>query len=156
MRDTGSYTNFRINFSQTYKTFTELPSPDLSNGIFIYSEEFVEKLGSELTLGDHIYETESEYVTLGELTSSSDTYAYYKAPFCSIQNYNTVMSTYAMMFGKGYSNNRKNIQTLDWSGNGWYAGDVFVKGTDQNTNAKRLATEEYVFSNFARASTVST
>jgi hypothetical protein len=40
--------------------------------------------------------------------------------------------------GSGDSS-RSNAHTLDWSGNGWYAGDVYV-GKDN----KKLATEEFV------------
>ena len=36
-----------------------------------------------------------------------------------------------------------NIHTLDWNGNGWYAGNIYVGGTSQDTGNK-LATEEYV------------
>lgn len=36
-----------------------------------------------------------------------------------------------------------NIHTLDWQGNGWYAGNIYVGGTSQDTGNK-LATEEYV------------
>lgn len=97
----------------------------------------IEKLGSELTVGDNIYRSETEYITLSTLNSSTSDYAYYRTPFTQIRDYNTQRSTYAMMFGNGYSNSRRNIQTLDWNGNGWFAGDVYVQGSDQNTGAKR-------------------
>lgn len=35
---------------------------------------------------------------------------------------------------------RKNIHTLDWNGNAWFAGDVFVGGIDQS-EGKKLATQ---------------
>lgn len=55
-------------------------------------------------------------------------------------------SKYAHIVGNGTSSNeRSNAHTLDWEGNSWYAGDVFVGGTSQDDeNAKKLATEEYV------------
>lgn len=40
-----------------------------------------------------------------------------------------------------------NAHTLDWDGNGWFAGDVYVgstSGTDKDSGSKKLATEEYV------------
>lgn len=52
---------------------------------------------------------------------------------------------YAHIVGNGYydSDNstdiRSNAHTLDWDGNAWFAGDVYVGGTNQN-NATKLAT----------------
>ena len=43
--------------------------------------------------------------------------------------------------------NRSNAYTLDWGGNGWFAGDVYVgsnSGTNKDAGSKKLATEEYV------------
>ena len=40
-----------------------------------------------------------------------------------------------------------NAATVDWSGNAWYAGDVYVgstSGTNKDEGSKKLATEEYV------------
>lgn len=48
--------------------------------------------------------------------------------------------------GKDLSS-RSNAHTLDWSGNAWYAGDVYVgstSGTNKDEGSKKLATEEYV------------
>ena len=42
---------------------------------------------------------------------------------------------------------RSNAATVDWSGNAWYAGDVYVgstSGTNKDAGSKKLATEEYV------------
>lgn len=55
---------------------------------------------------------------------------------------------YAHIVGNGSSeSSRSNAHTVDWKGNGWFAGDVYVGGTNQSnankviTNAD-LATEE--------------
>ena len=45
---------------------------------------------------------------------------------------------YAHIVGNGTSSTHSNSHTLDWSGNAWYAGDVFVGGTSQ-TDGERLA-----------------
>lgn len=40
-----------------------------------------------------------------------------------------------------------NAHTLDWSGNAWYSGDIYVgstSGTNRDEGSKKLATEEYV------------
>lgn len=53
---------------------------------------------------------------------------------------------YAHIVGNGSSNTaRSNAHTIAWDGTGWFQGNVKVGGTSQNdTNAKQLATEEYV------------
>lgn len=48
--------------------------------------------------------------------------------------------------GSGH-NNRSNAHTLDWSGNAWFAGDVYTgstSGTNRDEGSKKLASEEYV------------
>lgn len=53
---------------------------------------------------------------------------------------------YAHIVGNGNdSDNRSNAHTVDWDGNAWYKGDVYVGGTAQDVG-KKLATEEYVTS----------
>lgn len=55
---------------------------------------------------------------------------------------------YVHIVGNGQDDNfRSNAHTLDWSGNAWFAGDVFVgsaSGTNKDDGSKKLATEEYV------------
>lgn len=48
---------------------------------------------------------------------------------------------YAHIVGNGKSNNQlSNAHTLDWNGNAWFAGDVYVGGTSQD-NGEKLVTE---------------
>lgn len=62
--------------------------------------------------------------------------------------YNISQTGCAHVVGNGNSdNNRSNAHTLDWQGNAWFAGDVYVGGTcgtNKDTDSKRLATEEQV------------
>lgn len=55
---------------------------------------------------------------------------------------------YADIIGNGSSNaDRSNAATVDWQGNAWYAGDVYVgstSGTNRDEGSKKLATEKYV------------
>ena len=57
--------------------------------------------------------------------------------------YNIIDSNYAHIVGNGTSSERSNAHTLDWSGNAWFQGDVFIKGTSQD-DAQKLATEDMV------------
>jgi hypothetical protein len=62
---------------------------------------------------------------------------------------------YIHIVGNGTSDTaRSNAHTLDWDGNAWYSGDVYVgstSGTDKDEGSKKLATEEFVSSKIAEA-----
>ncbi len=53
---------------------------------------------------------------------------------------------YIHIAGNGTStSNQSNAHTLDWSGNAWFAGDVYVgstSGTNKDAGSKKLATED--------------
>ena len=57
-------------------------------------------------------------------------------------------TTYAHIVGNGVNDStRSNAHTLDWNGNAWYAGDVYVSstsGTNKDEGSQKLATETYV------------
>lgn len=49
---------------------------------------------------------------------------------------------YAHIVGNGTSTKRSNAHVLDWSGNAWFAGDVYANGVPgQAGTPKKLATE---------------
>ena len=62
--------------------------------------------------------------------------------------YNIADTTSAHIVGNGTKYNaRSNAHTLDWSGNAWFAGDVYTgstSGTNKDEGSKILATKEYV------------
>lgn len=64
-----------------------------------------------------------------------------------------IRGKYAHIVGNGISSsNRSNAHTLDWQGNAWYQGDVYVgstSGTNKDEGSKKLATEEYVDTSIA-------
>lgn len=47
-------------------------------------------------------------------------------------------STYVHIVGNGTDAARSNAYTLDWSGNAWYQGEVYVGGTGQKVNSNKL------------------
>ena len=57
-------------------------------------------------------------------------------------------NTYADIIGNGENPSRlSNAATVDWKGNAWYAGAVYVgsnSGKNKDEGSKKLATEEYV------------
>ena len=62
---------------------------------------------------------------------------------------------YAHIVGNGSDEeNRSNAYALDWDGNGWFAGNVYVgsvSGIDKDEGSKKLATEEFVTNKIAEA-----
>ena len=62
--------------------------------------------------------------------------------------FNIADTTSAHIVGNGSSiSNKSNAHTLDWSGNAWFAGDVYTgstSGKNKDDGSKKLATEEFV------------
>ena len=53
---------------------------------------------------------------------------------------------YAHIVGNGKNNNtRTNAHTLDWEGNAWYGGEVYVGGKSQDDGKKLLSTADIYF-----------
>ena len=55
----------------------------------------------------------------------------------------TTRGTYVHIVGNGVTNSRSNAHTLDWSGNAWFAGDVYTgstSGTNKDAGSKKLIT----------------
>jgi hypothetical protein len=65
----------------------------------------------------------------------------------------TTRGKYVHIVGNGTSAaERSNAHTLDWDGNAWYQGDVYVgstSGMNMDEGSKKLATEEYVDGNIS-------
>ena len=54
-------------------------------------------------------------------------------------------NSYAHIVGNGSSDSsRSNAHTIDWDGNAWFAGGIYVGGTSQN-DASKLTYEEWTF-----------
>jgi hypothetical protein len=73
---------------------------------------------------------------------------YYVADFEIYENGTDVQGKYAHIVGNGADeDNRSNAHTLDWEGNAWFAGDVYIgstSGTDKDEGSVKLATIEEV------------
>ena len=55
-----------------------------------------------------------------------------------------VQGKYVHVVGNGNKSARSNAHTLDWDGNGWFAGDVFVGGASQDEGVKLLKEGEAI------------
>lgn len=64
--------------------------------------------------------------------------------------YNISDQTFAHIVGNGTdTGSLSNAHTLDWDGNAWFAGNVYIgstSGTNKDSGSKKLATEDYVIS----------
>jgi hypothetical protein len=90
----------------------------------------------------HAEGNRTKAVDMGSHTEGDNTIA--DSKYQHVQGkYNIVDSSdiYAHIVGNGTSDTaRSNAHTIDWSGNAWFAGDVYVGGTGQDdTSAERLA-----------------
>ena len=77
----------------------------------------------------------------GQGTRASSGYQHAQGKYNIEDSYDT----YAHIVGNGNDDSvRSNAHTLDWSGNAWFAGDVYVgstSGTHKDAGSKKLATE---------------
>ena len=62
-------------------------------------------------------------------------------------NYNIPDSSSLLIVGNGGHSERKNVFKLEETGTGYFAGDVYVGHASDSTQAKKLATEEFVLNN---------
>ena len=80
----------------------------------------------------------------GYKTTASGNYSHVQGKY----NLNDANNLYAHIVGNGSGvTHLSNAHTLDWDGNAWYSGDVYVgstSGTNRDEGSKKLATEEYV------------
>ena len=79
----------------------------------------------------------------GLYTSASGDYSHAQGKF----NVEDSQKIYAHIVGNGDSVTHSNAHTLDWSGNAWFSGDVYVgsaSGTNKDDGSKKLATEDHV------------
>ena len=78
----------------------------------------------------------------GYITEAAGIYQHVQGKFNIIDTENT----YAHIVGNGEDkNNRSNAHTLDWDGNAWFAGDVYVgstSGANKDEGSKKLIAED--------------
>ncbi len=77
----------------------------------------------------------------GEGTTASGNHSFVTGKF----NVQDTSNKYAHIIGNGPSGySKSNAYTLDWNGNGWFAGDVFVGGSSQDSGVKLLKMGEAI------------
>ena len=89
--------------------------------------------------------------TLGSCSHAEGYHTIAASNYQHVQGRNNIEDSenkYVHIIGNGALNlNRSNAHTVDWEGNAWYAGDVYVgstSGTNKDEGSKKLATEDQV------------
>jgi hypothetical protein len=107
--------------------------------------------GADTTASGRVSHAEGNHTTAsgvyshveGNYTTASGNYQHVQGKY----NIEDTANSYAHIVGNGSDGNPSNAHALDWDGNAWFAGDVYVgstSGTNEDDGSKKLATEEYV------------
>lgn len=68
-------------------------------------------------------------------------------------NIEDTAGTYAHIVGNGTSSARSNAHTLDWDGNAWYAGNIYLGGTNQSIGSSKVLTKSSALSDLGITAT---
>ena len=138
-------------------------APEWDHGEEAYIiDEFEEITGLDVEEGDYIIpcgwdymedypiipERSTKYFHVQWLLSSDESSKTFDALKYYYEEQGSSESKYVHIIGNGHSNQeRSNAHTLDWEGNAWFQGDVYISstsGTNRDEGSKKLATEDYV------------
>lgn len=118
--------------------------------------------GSNTTASKLYSHTEGNNTTASGITSHAE--GYFTTAYSNYQhvqgkcNIEDTENKYAHIVGNGDFNESSgimtysNAHTLDWSGNGWYAGNLYVGGTSQTDANKVLSTADIKFTSDGKLS----
>ena len=103
--------------------------------------------GMYYIIGNENSNTSMYYLT--SLKSESSGSKTYNCTLYGVVDQEYEYGTYAHIVGNGTSSELSNAYTLDWEGNAWFAGDVYVhstSGTNKDDGSVRLVTEDLLTS----------
>ena len=106
---------------------------------------------------DASYSLGKNSFALGEGTKAEGNNAYAEGYYTSAKgnnqhvegkyNIEDNLNNYVHIIGNGNSQTPSNLHTVDWDGNAWYQGDVYVQstsGTNKDAGSKKLITRDEV------------
>ena len=139
--------SYDIPYNHAYLVSEEYSFSELS-GLYSLINPKIVQIGSTGLKGYYLMKLEDSnegsseimYELTGPYTTSTYEREVYTYTVKKIEDKN------AYVVGNGASDTeRSNAHTLDWDGNAWYQGDVYVGGTSQDDEAaKKLVTDEFV------------
>ena len=100
--------------------------------------------------GDGSHAEGRQTVASGNFSHSEGEHTIALGPYQHVQGKSNIEDSnkYAHIVGNGSNpNQRSNAHTLDWQGNAWFQGDVYVGstgGVNRDDGSQKLATEQYV------------
>lgn len=109
--------------------------------------------GSSWAYGDYSHAEGTETTASGNASHAEGSNTVASGEFQHVQGkYNIIdeENEFTHIIGNGSADNsRSNAHTVDWSGNAWYAGDIYVgstSGTNKDAGSKKVATVEEISS----------
>lgn len=115
-------------------------------GINSKTEDENYKLGKNaVAVGDNTKASAEGAYAEGKETIASSEYQHVQGKY----NIEDADNTYVHIVGNGDLSDRSNALTIDWNGNVWYSGDVYVGSTSgkyKDEGSKKLITAEDVLS----------
>lgn len=122
------------------------PQANLATGKYEYTIDNDSQTTQRVTngrmgTGIYVYINDACFIICNDTTSNNiDNYS---VDYGELHTIKRVSNAFAI--GNGTSNTaRSNAHTVDWNGNAWYAGDVYVGGTDQANGSEKLMTASEV------------
>lgn len=101
--------------------------------------------GSTIAFGSHSHAEGSHSHAEGWGSHAEGSHSHALGECQHVQGkYNIADTTNAFIIGNGDSDTRSNANTVDWNGNAWFAGDVYVgstSGKNKDEGSKKLVTE---------------
>ena len=126
-------------------TFSMNRKADTTIGNYSYAEGYNITASGEYSHAEGSHTTASGSISHAEgYNTTASSYYQHVQGICNIDDPNDV---YAHIVGNGTDSVPSNAHTLDWDGNAWFQGDVYVSSTsgkDRDEGSKKLATEEFV------------
>ena len=120
--------------------------PTIDNDLKQYTASSIVHVDKEnIQVGDYVTSHAFDYETYYKVTSIENSELYGEKHQLVIPS--REKGKYAHILGNGTYKNRSNAHTIDWDGNAWFQGDVYVSSTsgiDKDEGSKKLVTEDYV------------
>lgn len=133
-------------FNTQYQIFTGTPTQNTSTGIFTYPE-LTTVTGADIVEGTQIYVDDATYYVATTQESTSSQWSRWTVTVHRMKSYCEDIGTYALMVGNGGIKNNSsfsNALALNWDGNAYLMGDVYVASTGKGQNGTKLAKEPFV------------
>ena len=153
----------KANMDHEHEAYAPKNSPIFTGSISLGRKANSTVGNNSFAVGDYVTASGIASHAEGFLITASGTYSHaegYNTKAASnyqhVQGKNNIedsADTYAHIVGNGTSGlARSNCHTLDWKGNAWFAGNVYVGGTSQDNANKVLSTADIKFTSDGKLS----